>query len=267
MPNGLLMNEIDCDKTVRKYLIKESKIGQNSITSNIKDQICIKFILNSFKLTVMNKLLEFSPKIDGTNSTNKCLYEFIEICEHILAKTCSTLTSFKRIFNLNSYLSPSVSAIMKSFLKSVDDDDSVLINNSRLNEKSKKILKNNLFEQSPNNLNNTKNIDLNSENSKSTISLSNSNNQFNIKEFSIVLERLDDSILSKYNIKPKDYSENIPDNISNEVSSDIEHDGMVHPLDLFEESCSDKEENTRISRDCAVKTKKKVNFNLCVYII
>lgn len=124
MPNGLLVNEIDRNQTVRNYLVKEAKIGHNSSMDNIKDHLCLKFLVNTYKMAITEKLSTFSPNIDDISSVNECFNEFIEICEHILEKTCSTLTHFKRIFNLSTNLSPGVSAIMRSILKSNGENDS-----------------------------------------------------------------------------------------------------------------------------------------------
>ncbi|VVC29861.1 Hypothetical protein CINCED_3A017329 [Cinara cedri] len=246
MPNGLLVNEIERDQTVRKYLVKESKIGQNQMTNNIKNQLCLDFMLNSFKFTVLNKLLEFSPKIDGTNSTEECLREFIQTCEQILEETCSTLTSFKRIFNLNSYLSPGVSAMMKSLLKSVDEDDSVL-SSSRLNRNLNEEIKNNQGKQLLQNVNNKKTKNLNKEH---------------------LNDRLGESVASKLkdiNVKPMDVNDSgsakiVHNNSSNKDSSDIEIDEMNHPLELFDDSCSDEEKNSLTLRSRTVKINRKGTY-------
>lgn len=259
MPNGLLVNEMERDQTVRKYLINESKIGQNSITNNLKDQMCINFILNSFKSTVFDKLSEFSPEMDGTDSTNKCLYKSIEICENILENTCSTLNNFKRIFNLNSYLSPSMTAIIKALFKSVDEYDSV-ISKPRLNTNLEEVMENNLVRESPNKLNDRKTeTDTNSK----SIVLNNTNEPSDVKECWVILEPLNDSIVLKQNQdNVGDSASNLSPNSSDEVSSDKFIDEMVHPLDLFCDSCSDVEENTRSLRSHSVNTNGKVNLNL-----
>lgn len=279
MPNGLLVNETERDQTVLKYLIKESKIGQNSITNNLKDQMCINFMLNSFKSTVLDKLSEFSPDMDGTSSTNKCLNKSIDICENILENTCSTLNNFKRIFNLNSFLSPSVTAIIKTLFKSVDEDDSVL-SKPILNSSLEELMKNNLVEESSKKLNDGKRKISEKNHSKDanlkSIVLNKTNIiKANIKECWVVLEPLDESILSKYNVKQNNLGDSALkislSNSSDEVSSDKFNDEMAHPLELFGDSCSEEEEKPKSLRNRSVKTNKKVNlitlYNQCMCII
>lgn len=261
------MNETDHEQAVRKYLLKEAKIGQNSKIDQIKNNLCIDFILKSYKLSIINKLSTFS--CDNQSPINDHFNEFINICEHVLEKTCSTLTNFKRIFNINSYLSPGVSAIMKSLLKPVDEDENVSVNNSILNRNLSNKTKSNtadLLIKTPNRSTKRKlssekkpKIETNdsSTNNSSTaqetsLSLNAHSSLLNIdKRLSVVLERLDDSIVSKMiNNKP-----------SNKIHHDLEKEEIAHPLNLFDDDNSDssnKEEYTRKLRNRTLKKTNKV---------
>jgi len=97
MPNGLLVNEKEHEQAVRKYLIKEAKIGQNSSIGNIKNNLCADFILKPFKLFIINELSKFSFDDIDTIPLDEHLNGFLNILE----KTCSTLTNFKTIFNIS----------------------------------------------------------------------------------------------------------------------------------------------------------------------
>lgn len=263
MPNGLLVNEVDREKCVWKYLIKESKIGQNSTIHNIKNHMCLEFVLNAYKLNIITKLSEFSPKIDDNIPIGEKLNQLVQINEHILVKSCLNLTDLKRIFNLNSQLKPGVSAIVKSFLKSVDEDD---------NELNASKVHGNLTE---NNENNQLPYVYNVESSKSqnednvvgntlsnpqstTSSVKNIDNLRNsIKQPIVLLERLDKSLVSKLNNKLPNYDD-----------TNIKTSELMHPLNLLNDSISndsddsDDEEYTRKLRSCKV-----INTNKKVYLI
>lgn len=261
MPNGLLVNEIEREQSVRKYLIKEAKNDYNSIIDDIKNQICIDFMFNSYKKNIVEKLSDYSPKINDSIPTNEHLKQFVHIGEYILEKTCSTLTDFKRIFNLNSNLNPGVSAIMKSLLKPVDEDENVL-NTSKLtgntkidvqNNKSLKICKTSCSKSSNEN---------NADDTLKTTTPSSENKNMDpmkkiiIKEVAVVLERLDDSILSKL----------IDNKLSKNIITDDETDKMVHPLDLFNDNSSseDKECTRKLRSHKGIKTDKKV-YSLLIF--
>ncbi|KAL5240096.1 hypothetical protein ACI65C_007506 [Semiaphis heraclei] len=260
LPNGLLVNETDHEQAVRKYLIKEAKIGNNSVIDNIKNNLCINFMLKTYRSSIVNKLSIFSS--DDNLPINENLNGFINICEHILETTCSTLTNVKRIFNINSHLSPGVSAIMKSLLKPVDEDENMLVDNTILNGNICKNTKSNTVNQptkepkkrttrtlrsekkqikDTDNLNST--ISLSSSSLKPTLSPTNGvpliNNAIN-NNVSVVLERLDDSIISSI----------ISNKSTNKVERNLEKDEIAHPLNLFDSSDSDDEsKNTRILRN------------------
>ncbi|XP_022173099.1 transcriptional regulator ATRX homolog isoform X2 [Myzus persicae] len=264
LPNGLLVNETDHEQTVRKYLLKEAKIGNNSKMDNIKNNLCLNFILKLYKSSIVNEISKFSS--DDNNPIDEHLSGVINICEHVIEKTCSTLTDLKRIFNINSHLSPGVSAIMKSLLKPVDGDENMFVDCS--------ILKGNLSKKTKTDTVNLSSKESNkcitrrlrsdkkqdADNLNSTISLSSSSlqptslspsvpptpNTVN-KNVSVVLERLDESLISRI----------INNKSSNKVHLDLEKDEMAHPLNLFDNSDSDdRSENTRKLRN---RTLKKAN--------
>ncbi|XP_027843742.2 transcriptional regulator ATRX homolog isoform X2 [Aphis gossypii] len=269
LPNGLLVNETDHEQAVRKYLLKEAKIGQNSKIDQIKNNLCIDFILKSYKLSLMNELSTFSS--NNLSPINDHFNEFISICEHVLEKTCSTLTNFKRIFNINSYLSPGVSAIMKSLLKPVDEDENVSVNNSILNRNLSNKTKSNtadLLIKTPNRSTKRslrsekkpkiKTNDSSTNNSSSTVqetslSLNAHSTPMCIdRKLTVVLERLDDSFVSNI-IKNKP---------SNKIHLDLEKKEIAHPLNLFDDNSDsgDKEEYTRKLRNrTLLKTNKIKN--------
>lgn len=139
IPGGLSVNETKHDQTVLKYLINEAKIGQNSMINSIKTNLCIKFILKSYRSFIINKLTEFS--FDDNIPVDEHLNGLFNIFENILEKTCSTLINFKSIFSISSRLSDTVSDMMKSLC--FDDDKLILFSNSRLNENLDKVIKNN----------------------------------------------------------------------------------------------------------------------------
>jgi len=293
MPNGLLVNEIEREQTVRKYLLQQSKIGQSSATDSIKDRLCMDFVLKLFKSTIMDTLKNLPPKTDETGdsiSIDEYSKKFIQVCELVLEKTCSTLTTFKRIFDLNSQLNPGVSAIMKSLLKTVDEDENTVntLNCSRSNGSFKKTETPMNLEQSLSNSENEENLKTKLSNTKSnqalsmcstqssrskcnnncddnflksTKSSSNANFQPNeIRELSVVLERIDNSLLCKIDKKSL-----------NTVQTDSEFgkNEIEHPLELFGDinSSSDEEQNTRKLRNRkVVQIHKKVQyllFNIC----
>lgn len=271
LPNGLLVNETDHEQAVRKYLIKEAKIGNNSVIDNIKNNLCINFMLKTYRSSIVNKLSIFSS--DDNLPINENLNGFINICEHILETTCSTLTNVKRIFNINSHLSPGVSAIMKSLLKPVDEDENMLVDNTILNGNICKNTKSNTVNQptkepkkrttrtlrsekkqikDTDNLNST--ISLSSSSLKPTLSPTNGvpliNNAIN-NNVSVVLERLDDSIISSI----------ISNKSTNKVERNLEKDEIAHPLNLFDSSDSDDEsKNTRILRNRTLINSNKVKY-------
>lgn len=294
MPNGLLVNETDCEQTVRKYLVKEAKINRNSTMDTIKGHLCINFLLNSYKLTVINKLSDFYIKTDDSISIDEYSKQFIQICEHVLEKTCSTLTNFKRIFNLNSHLNPGVSAIMKSLLKAVDDDKNLIIK-SRLNNSSENTLITNDFDHSTNNVENTvseteenlmfNNSSKNKLNNKPDYSLSacktrsskaeNKNNLddniLNVTKSSssntivqpcikaitkelAVVLERFDDVPGLFKIADKKPPINIP--------SDLEMSEIDHPLDLLDDIISDDEESSR-----KLRNSKVTPLNKEVYIV
>lgn len=287
MPNGLLVNETNPEQSVRKYLVKEAKIDRNSTMDTIKGRLCINFLLNSYKSTVINKLSDFYVTTDDSISIDEYSRQFIQICEHVLEKTCSTLTNFKRIFNLNSHLNPGVSAIMKSLLKAVNDDKNT-VTESRLNNNSKNMLITNDFYHSSNNAENTV-----SENEENLMFNNNPKNNLNNKanySLSVCKTRslkaesennLDDNILSVTKsssnntiVQPSSTKEitkelavvlerfDAPGLLkttdkkpSINVPSDLEMSEINHPLDLLDDISSDNEElenNTRKLRNSKV---------------
>lgn len=287
MPNGLLINEIEREQTVRKYLLKESKIGQNSSIDSIKDRLCMDFVLNSYKSTVMEHLTNLSPKTDDSIPIDEYSRKFIQVCELVLEKTCSSLTSYKRIFNLNSQLNPGVSAIMKSLLKTFDGEENtnITVNSSKSNETLKNLEKTINVDQLLSNseteanskpklynikanqalsvcdtrsLRSKSNDCYDGNNLESTKSSSNANIQqiekTNTKELLVVLERLDSSLVSKM--------------LSNNIHTDLDLDmnEKEHPLKVFEDLCSsssDEGQTTRKLRNRKiVQTDKKVFINI-----
>lgn len=270
LPNGLLVNETDHDQAVRKYLVKEAKLGYNSVIDNIKNNLRINFILKTYRSSIVNELSIFSS--DDNLPIDENLDGFINLCEHVLETTCSTLTNFKRIFDIYSHLSPGVSAIIKSLLKPVDEDENMLVDNTILNENSKKT-KNKTDNQpskepkkrTTRTLRSEKKQKKDTDNLNSTISLSSSSlkptlsptngvpllsNAIN-NNVSVVLERLDDSIISSI----------ISNKSSNKVEHNLEKDEIAHPLNLFDTSDSDDEsKNTRILRNRTLINSKKVKY-------
>jgi len=138
LPNSLLVNESEDEQAVRKYLIKEAKTGQNSVVdNNIKNNLCVDFILEPYKSFIINELSGFS--FDNNIPLDDYLNRLSNSFGNILDKTCSTLTNFKNIFNISSQLSHSVSDMMKS--SCIDKDEhNVLISNSRKNENSDEVM-------------------------------------------------------------------------------------------------------------------------------
>lgn len=257
MPNGLLVNEVDHEQAVRKYLVKESKIGQNSIVDNIKNNLCLNFILKSYKSSITNELSQLSS--DNNILVNEHLSRFINSFEHVLEKTCSTLTNFKRIFNINSHLSPSVTAIMKSLLKPVDEDENVSLYNSKLNGNSSKNKKINTVNLSPKKANtftprtlrSEKKQKIDADDLSSIISLTPSVQpklKDTKKELTVVLNRLEDSVISSL----------ISNKSSNKVSPTLVKDDIIHPLDLFDNS-GDSDEEKKYTRKLRKRKPIKTN--------
>ncbi|KAL4113339.1 hypothetical protein QTP88_016979 [Uroleucon formosanum] len=270
LPNGLLVNETNHEQAVRKYLVKEAKVGKNSVTDNIKNNLCINFILKSYKSSIVNELSTFSST--DHNPIDENLNGFISVCEHVLENTCSTLTNLKRIFNINSHLSPGVSAIMKSLLKPIGEDENELVDSSILNGNLSKGTKDNSVNPSSKKSNKRTSRNLRSEKkqkkdndiSNSSIVLSSSslqptllspsvppiNNAMN-KSLSVVLERLDDSLISSI----------VSSKSSNKVHLDLEKDEIAHPLNLFDTSGSDddSEDTIKLRNRTLIKTNKTKN--------
>lgn len=239
LPNGLIVNEIEREQVVRKYLIQKSKIGQNSSTNNIKDYMCLNFILSSFKLALTEKLSELSSTFDDTILIDEYLNKFVPICGRILETTCSTLTDFKRIFNLNSPLNSSVTAIMKSLLKLADEIPTKL---KETNETNQSLDISNKRNSRLRNEKNTKDVLKSPTYSLNT----NVEPSGKAKELLVVLERLNDSILSS-KIK------------SNNINANVDMDNIDHSLDLLNDVGSDDKESTRMLRSRKeLKTDKKV---------
>lgn len=254
MPNGLLVNEndIERDQILRKYLLKEAKSTPISITDDIKNRISIKYLVNSYKTTIIKKLSDFSPKIDDAFTIDECLTDFIQQCESVLENTCSTISNFKSIFNINSQLKPSVYTTIKSMLKSVDEDEK-LLNNSKLNGNLTKIIKNDEVKQSLSvhnteipKLNNKQNMDgdnLNALNNTNTRPICD-------KNLTIVLERLDDSVFLKKS------------DLSNNVNTDTKQDRKDDSLKLFDDlssSSSNNSEEELNTRKLRSRTTIKIN--------
>jgi hypothetical protein len=255
LPNGLLVNEIEREQNVRKYLVNEAKIGQNSITEKVRNHLCLDFILKSYKCILTEKLSDFFPKTNYI-PFDKCLSEFIENCEYILEKTCSTLTNFKKIFNLSSSLNPGVTAMIKALLKSVDED-SCIFSNSRHNigDESKVMNNNKINEKST--ICKTRSASKIKQNKiqsilNSTVCTMNNETIFHL-EPTVLLERIDDSILLKKR----------NNNSTKNVLPNTEEDETVHPLDLFDDlsSISSDAGYSRTLRNRKVLTKKKVINN------
>jgi len=267
LPNGLLVNETNHVQAVRKYLVKEAKVGKNSVIDKIKNNLCINFILKSYKSSILNELSTLSSA--DHNPIDEHLNEFISVCEHVLENTCSTLTDLKRIFNIDSHLSPGVSAIMKSLLKPVDGDEKVLVDNSILNgnlsKKTKDISVNPSSKES--NKRTTRSLRSGKKQKKdndilnSTTSLSSSSLKPTLlsssmppledvmnKKFSIVLKRLDESMISSL----------ISSKSSNKVHLNLEKDEIAHPLNLFDNSNSDddSEDTIKLRNRTLIKTNK-----------
>lgn len=227
MPNGLLVNETEHEQAVRKYLIEEAKIGQNSLIDSIKNNLYIDFILKPYKSFIINELSEFS--FDDTIPIDEHLNRFSNIFENILEKTCSTLTNFKSIFNISSHLSHSVSDMMKSLC--IDKDDCLLISDSRINTNLDEVMKNN-------------------SNKCTTRILRSQNKHKTGTDYLNSKISFSSSLLSK----PKVISKKLTvakvqlnkTNTSNEVNIDLVKDTIVDPEHLFEDIDNDgRIEDTR----------------------
>lgn len=245
MPNGLLVNDVNREQTIQKYLIKEAKSGQNSKTDNIKNKLCLDYLLNLYKSTVIKKVTEFSPHNDDNISIDDNLNEFIQICEKVIEKTCSTLTSVKRVFNLNPQLSPSVFAMMKSLLKSYDEDENVPDQSKKskivkISKASQSITPNTRSLRSEKKQNGDSSI-LKSPKSSLSANVLPSTKLID-KDVKIVLERLDDSILAKK-------MGNKLSKANTEVSKDEIH--------ILSDSSSNSEEE--ITRKLRSRKVKKIN--------
>lgn len=266
MPNGLLVNVSDPerDQILRKYLLNEAKSLSSSITDDIKNRMCIQFLVNSYKADIIKKISEFSPKIDDNFTVTESLTDFIQLCEHILENTCSTISNSKRLFNLKSQLKPNVYTLMKSLLKSVNEDENVM-SNSRSNGNVTKVNINEKVNKSQTinaevvKVNNEQKMDADTLNS-SISSLKNRNALFNCdKELTVALERLDDSVIMQI-INKKSFNNHI----------DPEKNEIVHPLrvKLLDDLNSDEEPepNTRKlrSRDI-IKIDNEVTFYIYIY--
>lgn len=260
MPTGLFVNEIERKPIVRNYLIKEAKKGYDSTMNDIKDCLCLHFLLNTYKLAITEKLSEFPTLLCDTAPSNECLNKFIQICEHILQKTCDTLTKFKKIFNLSTQLNPSVSAIMRTLLKLTDENPTIQSANSsdhddifnKLNENLKKKKNSGGINQLSNNnsTNNSKKKQVDGDSLDLKKSSVNNNKTLPVlKNMSVVLERLNDTVIEK-SVSKK--------NNSSELSSDdIEENNMLHTLDFIDDISSD--EKTVFTRK--TRSLKKINKN------
>ncbi|XP_050055172.1 transcriptional regulator ATRX homolog isoform X3 [Aphis gossypii] len=253
IPNGLLVNETGHEQTVYKYLIKEAKIGQNSMINSIKTNLCINFILKSYKSFIMNELIEFS--FDDTIPFNECISEFFNIFENIFEKTCSTFTNFKSIFNINSRLSHNVSDMMKSLC--LDDDELILISDARINENLDKVIKNN-----------SNNLSLNKSNICSTRILR-SQNKYKKDDDNLNLT-VSSSLQSESKaldkkltvVKKQSYESNTSSILNNksfnEVQIDLVNDKITDPKHSFEDRDSEIE-CTRELRNHSVLKIIKIN--------
>jgi len=250
IPNGLLVNETGHEQTVYKYLIKEAKIGQNSMINSIKTNLCINFILKSYKSFIINELIEFS--FDDTIPVNECISEFFNIFENIFEKTCSTFTNFKSIFNINLCLSHNVSDMMKSLC--FDDDELILISDARINENLDKVLKNNSNNKS--NICSTRILrsqnkyKKNDDNLNLTVSSSlQSESKALDKKLTVVKKQSNESNTSSI-LNNKSF---------NEVQIDLVNDKITDPKHSFED-CDSEIECTRKLRNHSVLKINKVKY-------
>jgi len=251
IPNSLLVNETGHEQTIYKYLIKEAKIGQNSMINSIKTNLCINFILKSYKSFIINELIEFS--FDETIPVNECISEFFNIFENILEKTCSTFTNLKSIFNINLRLSHTVSNMMKSLC--FDDDELILISDARINENLDKVIKNN-----------SNNLSLNKSNICSTRILRSQNkykkddNNFNLT-VSSSLQSKSKALDKKLTVVKKQSNESNTSSILinksfNEVQIDLVNVKLTDPKHLFEDRDSEIECTMKLRNHNVLKINK-----------
>ncbi|XP_022173106.1 transcriptional regulator ATRX homolog isoform X2 [Myzus persicae] len=244
MPSGLLVNEPEHEQAVRKYLIKEAKVGQNSLIDSIRNNLCVDFVLKSYKSFIINELSEFS--FDNASPLDENLNGFSNIFESILEKTCSTLTNFKSIFNMSSHLSRSVSDMMKSLC--IDKDEHIMpISYSRINENLDEVMKNNSSNLSLNKSNICTTRILRSQNKyKTDIEFLNSNVSFSSSlppKPKVIDKKL---IVTKKQLNKSNTSSVNNDKSSNEVNIDLVKDKLVDPEHLFKDNDSnDRIENTK----------------------
>lgn len=251
IPNGLLVNETGHEQTVYKYLIKEVKIGQNSMINSIKINLCINFILKSYKSFIINELIEFS--FDDTILVNKYISGFFNIFENILEKTCSTFINFKIIFNINSRLSHIVSDMMKSLC--FDDDEFILISDARINENLDKVIKNN-----------SNNLSLNKSNICSTRILRSQNkykkddDNLNLT-VSSRLQSKSKALDKKLTVVKKQSNESNTSSILNnksfnEVQIDLVNNKITDPKHLFEDRDNEIERTRKLRNHNVLKINK-----------
>jgi len=259
MPNGLLVNEIEHEQAVRKYLIKEAKIGQNSLIGSIKNNLYANFILKPYKLFIINELSEFSFDDIDTIPLDEHLNGFFNIFENILEKTCSTLTNFKNIFNISSHLSHSVCDMMRSLC--IDKDKDMLISDSIINTNLDEVIQNNSSTLLLNNSNKCTTRILRSQNKHITgADYLNSKISFSsglLSKPKVINKKLTVAVAKKQLNKSNTLCV-INNESSNEVNIDLVKDIIIDPEHLFEDNDKDgrMEDTRKLSNQNIIKINK-----------
>jgi len=259
MPNGLLVNEKEHEQAVRKYLIKEAKIGQNSLIVSIKNNLYTDFILKPYKLFIINELSKFSFDDIDTIPLDEHLNGFFNIFENILEKTCSTLTNFKSIFNIRSDLSHNVCDMMRSLC--IDKDKAMLINDSKINTNLDEVIQNNSSTLLLNNSNKCATRILRSQNKhKMDVDYLNSKISFSsglLSKCKVINKKLPVAVAKKQLNKSNTLGV-INNKSSNEVNIDLVKDTIIDPEHLFEDNDNDGgiEDKRKLSNQNVIQINK-----------
>ncbi|XP_060870004.1 transcriptional regulator ATRX homolog [Metopolophium dirhodum] len=258
MPNNLLVNETEHEQAVRKYLIKEAKIGQNSFIGSIKNNLYADFILKPYKLFIINELSEFTFDDIDTIPLDEHLNGFFNIFENILEKTCSTLTNFKNIFNISSHLSHSVCDMMRSLC--IDKDKDMLMSDSIINTNLDEVVQNNSSTLLINNSNKCTTRILRSQNKHITdADQLNSKISFSsglLSKPKVLNKKLNVAVAKKQLNKSNTLSV-INNKSSNEVNIDLVKDTIIDPEHLFE----DNDKDGRIEDTRKLSNQNVININ------
>ncbi|XP_029342269.1 transcriptional regulator ATRX-like [Acyrthosiphon pisum] len=262
IPNGLLVNETEHEQAVRKYLIKEAKIGQNSLIGRIKNNLYADFILKPYKLFIINELSEFSFDDIDTIPLDEHLNGFFNIFENILEKTCSTLTNFKSIFNTSSHLSHSVCDMMRSLC--IDKDKDMLKSDSIINTNLDEVIQNNSSTLLSKNFNKCTTRILRSQNKHITdADYLNSKKSFSsglVSKPKVINKKLTVAV-AKNQLNKSNTLSVANSKSSNEVNIDLVKDTIIDPEHLFENNDNDGriEDTRKLSNQNVIKINKTKN--------